>query len=258
MKATFGNPKYFRTCGSLFTCGSPMENDANTDWFKGGQNLEKAQAAVQGSPATTAGRSCVLQATNIAYHEQRAPAHRAVAAPGRHQRASWRRSDWGERRHAPRGQDAARPGRLEHLHHLGRRQRDRQPDRARRPCRHRREGLVRLAVRREARGAARQVGGGADAGRAQGGRRASCRRTPGTSCRTSISASGSQPVAYRYATSAAWCRCPRWCRAGTSRRREAMRSPGVETAGPTGMRLVAARPDWSRAPSDLQRRATSS
>jgi peptide/nickel transport system substrate-binding protein len=44
MKATFGDPKSFRGCGSLFACGTTMENDANTAWFKGGQDLAKAAA----------------------------------------------------------------------------------------------------------------------------------------------------------------------------------------------------------------------
>ncbi|HEX2116635.1 MAG TPA: ABC transporter substrate-binding protein, partial [Alphaproteobacteria bacterium] len=66
MKATFGNPKYYKTCGSLFTCGSPMENDANTDWFKGKQNLAKAkqlfaESGYDGRPVY------VMQATNIAF-----------------------------------------------------------------------------------------------------------------------------------------------------------------------------------------------
>jgi peptide/nickel transport system substrate-binding protein len=66
MKATWGNPKYYRSCGSLFTCGTPMENDANTEWFKGGQNFAKAKALLKeggydGKPIV------LLQATNIAY-----------------------------------------------------------------------------------------------------------------------------------------------------------------------------------------------
>jgi peptide/nickel transport system substrate-binding protein len=66
MKATFGNPKYYKTCGSLFTCGSPMENDVNTDWFKGKQNLAKAkqlfaESGYDGRPVY------VMQATNIAF-----------------------------------------------------------------------------------------------------------------------------------------------------------------------------------------------
>src|SRR6187401_3423248 len=43
MKASFGNPKYYRKCGSNFACGTPMENSENTDWFKEAPNLNKAK-----------------------------------------------------------------------------------------------------------------------------------------------------------------------------------------------------------------------
>jgi peptide/nickel transport system substrate-binding protein len=32
MQVIIGNPEYYRICGSAFTCGSPMENDAATGW----------------------------------------------------------------------------------------------------------------------------------------------------------------------------------------------------------------------------------
>ncbi len=64
MKATFGDSKYAKVCPSYFGMGTPMENDANTDWFKGGQNLAKArelfkEAGYDGRPIV------VMQATNI-------------------------------------------------------------------------------------------------------------------------------------------------------------------------------------------------
>ncbi|HZB39151.1 MAG TPA: ABC transporter substrate-binding protein, partial [Beijerinckiaceae bacterium] len=43
MRAIFGESKYWQRCGAYFACGTPMENDANTDWFKGGPNLAKAK-----------------------------------------------------------------------------------------------------------------------------------------------------------------------------------------------------------------------
>jgi len=66
LKAVFGNPKYYRTCGSLFGCAGQMQSDVNTDWFKGGQNIAKARelfkkAGYDGSPVV------ILQATNIAF-----------------------------------------------------------------------------------------------------------------------------------------------------------------------------------------------
>jgi peptide/nickel transport system substrate-binding protein len=64
MKATFGNPKYYRKCPSNFACGTPMENDANSDWFKTAPNVAKAKelfqkAGYDGRPVT------ILHATNI-------------------------------------------------------------------------------------------------------------------------------------------------------------------------------------------------
>ena len=67
LKAVFGNPKYYRACGSLFGCGGTMHNDANLDWFKGGQNIAKAKALFQ--QAGYDGRPVViLQATNVAWN----------------------------------------------------------------------------------------------------------------------------------------------------------------------------------------------
>jgi peptide/nickel transport system substrate-binding protein len=66
MQATFANPKYSRTCGSLFACDTPMENDANTDWFKGAPNLTRAAALLKESGYD--GRPIViLQATTIPF-----------------------------------------------------------------------------------------------------------------------------------------------------------------------------------------------
>ena len=168
MKATFGNPKYYKKCPSNFACGTPMENDENTDWFKTAPNIAKAKelfqkAGYDGKPVT------VLHATNIDFMNNAAQiAAQRLRAAGINVAA--RHLGLGRRGHAPRREDAARPGRLEHLHHLGRRGRGRQPDRLRRPSGERREGLVRLADRRDAREAARQMGGRRQPRRAEGGR----------------------------------------------------------------------------------------
>ncbi len=66
IRPTFANPKWYSTCGSYFTCGTPMDNDANTGWFKGGPNLAKAKELMKeggydGRPVV------ILQATNIGY-----------------------------------------------------------------------------------------------------------------------------------------------------------------------------------------------
>jgi peptide/nickel transport system substrate-binding protein len=69
MKATFGNEKYYRACGSIFACNTPMENDANTDWFKSGQNIDRArqlfrEAGYDGKPVVLLSASNVQHMTN--------------------------------------------------------------------------------------------------------------------------------------------------------------------------------------------------
>ncbi len=90
MKATFGNPKYYQKCPSNFACGTPMENDENTDWFKTAPNIAKAKelfqkAGYDGKPDHAAARD------QHRLHEQRRADRRAAPARGRHQRASSRR-----------------------------------------------------------------------------------------------------------------------------------------------------------------------
>lgn len=71
MKATLGDPKYYRGCSSLFGMGNVMENDVNTDWFKQGQNMPRARQLVKESGYD--GRPIViLQATNLAYNDNAA------------------------------------------------------------------------------------------------------------------------------------------------------------------------------------------
>jgi peptide/nickel transport system substrate-binding protein len=66
LRPTFGDPKWFKGCGSFFTCGSAMENDANMGWYTSGPDLAKAKQLMQeggydGKPVV------MLQATNIPY-----------------------------------------------------------------------------------------------------------------------------------------------------------------------------------------------
>jgi peptide/nickel transport system substrate-binding protein len=66
MKATFGDSKYAKDTPSYFAMGTPMSNDANTDWYKGGQNFAKSrqllqEAGYKGEPVL------LMQATNIPY-----------------------------------------------------------------------------------------------------------------------------------------------------------------------------------------------
>ena len=46
MKATFGNPKYYKKCPSNFACGTPMENDENTALVQGGAEPRQGEGAV--------------------------------------------------------------------------------------------------------------------------------------------------------------------------------------------------------------------
>ncbi len=73
---------------------------------QGGAEHRQGQGSCSRRPATTAARSCMLQATNIAFHEQLHAAARAGAAPGRRQRAG-RLPPTGAPSSAPRRQEAA-------------------------------------------------------------------------------------------------------------------------------------------------------
>ena len=66
IKPTFADRKWYSTCGGWLTCGSPMESDVNTEWFKNGPNLAKARELMKEGGYD--GRPVVmLQATNIPY-----------------------------------------------------------------------------------------------------------------------------------------------------------------------------------------------
>jgi peptide/nickel transport system substrate-binding protein len=63
MGAIFGQQKTWQECGAFFGCGTPMENDEATGWFKEGQNIAKAKelfqkAGYDGKPVV------ILQATD--------------------------------------------------------------------------------------------------------------------------------------------------------------------------------------------------
>ena len=64
MRACIGNPDYYRICGSQFTCGSPMENDAGLEWMEGAPNVDLAKELL--AKAGYDGRAVVvLQPTDI-------------------------------------------------------------------------------------------------------------------------------------------------------------------------------------------------
>ncbi|MVT55644.1 ABC transporter substrate-binding protein [Bradyrhizobium yuanmingense] len=58
LEATVANPKYYKLCSSLFGCGTPMENDANTGWFKTAPDYAKARQLLKEGGYD--GRSVVL------------------------------------------------------------------------------------------------------------------------------------------------------------------------------------------------------
>jgi peptide/nickel transport system substrate-binding protein len=63
MKASFGNPKWYRPVASIFGNDTPMSTDVNTDWIKHGVDLDKARQLFK--DAGYAGETVVvLQATN--------------------------------------------------------------------------------------------------------------------------------------------------------------------------------------------------
>ena len=114
---TFADPKWFNACASWFTCGSDMENDANTGWFKGGQNLPRARELMQeggydGRPVI------ILQAVDVPTFS-----NAALVLPRRCVRsATMRRPSPMDCRHhgaAPRQHGPAGQGWLEHLLRLG-------------------------------------------------------------------------------------------------------------------------------------------
>ena len=47
MRAIFGESKYWQKCGAYFACGTPMENDENTEWLKTAPNVAKAKELFQ-------------------------------------------------------------------------------------------------------------------------------------------------------------------------------------------------------------------
>ncbi|MGX1499980.1 peptide/nickel transport system substrate-binding protein [Labrenzia sp. MBR-25] len=64
MRAAYGDDRYFNACDSLFGCGTNMENQENTDWFKHGQDFDKArqlfkEAGYDGRPVV------ILQGTTL-------------------------------------------------------------------------------------------------------------------------------------------------------------------------------------------------
>ena len=154
LDALVGNPEYYRICGAVFVCGTPLATDVGAESLVKGNGMAEAkkllaESGYDGTPVVLMAPGDVVDA------EGAADRRGAIAARGRLQGrcAGHRLADRG---HPPRQPEAAEGGRLEHvLHQLGRRRRG-QP---RRQCidqRQRQEWrLVRLARRRQDGSAAR-------------------------------------------------------------------------------------------------------
>ncbi|WP_314963817.1 ABC transporter substrate-binding protein [Bradyrhizobium cosmicum] len=72
LEANSANPKYYKPCASLFACGTPMENNANTGWFETAPDFSQArrllkQGGYDGRPVV------LLQATNLFKNSARYP-----------------------------------------------------------------------------------------------------------------------------------------------------------------------------------------
>ena len=120
LRAIVGDPKYYRICHGLITCGSPLGNDGGSHWFKE-YNPKKAlqllkEAGYNGEPIT------VLANDRSQHHHAGNPGADPGHARGRHQR---RRpvDQLGLGGVAARQEGAAGAGRLEHLRHHHRRRR---------------------------------------------------------------------------------------------------------------------------------------
>ena len=57
LKATIGDPKYYKVCKALFVCGTPLASTKGMDGLLE-SNFAKSQASCSRRRATTARRSC--------------------------------------------------------------------------------------------------------------------------------------------------------------------------------------------------------
>ena len=217
LRAIVGDPKYYKVCPGLLTCGGPYENDGGTHWMKE-YNPKKAlqlmkEAGYKGEPITVLAatdHNTITPATQVLIQAMReAGLNVDVAVDG-----------LGQRGDAPRQEGPAEPGRLEHLrHHFGRR-RLVQSGAAHLDRRGVRQGPVRLAVRSRGREAAQRLRHGQ--GPRTSARRSprSCRRGRWTTSSTSRSASGTRRSPTAPTASTASCPTPASRCCGASRRNE--------------------------------------
>ncbi len=144
-------------CFSFFGCGVEMETDAGSEIYKGAKDVKKAEALFKeagynGEPIT------ILHATDHQYINPGQPRHDPAAPQGGLPEARRAGDGLGHGRLPPRQEGAAGAGRVEHLHHRHQRADVVEPGHAHLDRHGLRQGVVRLAVRRQVRGAAQGVG----------------------------------------------------------------------------------------------------
>ena len=199
MKATFGNPKYYQTCPSLVRLRHADGERRQHRLVQAGAGPREGEGSCSRKPATTASRSSSCRPPNIAFMNnsaqliagwlQQVGVNAELAADG-----------LGRRGHAPR-QSRSRPTRAAGTSSSPggggyRIQPTRMLDR--RMAANGKKGWFGWPTERRSRETARPMGRRRRRCRsAQGDRRARCRRSPGTSCRTVISASGHSRAAMR-------------------------------------------------------------
>ena len=168
LKATVGEPEYYKVCSAAFVCGTPNAVDAPNGLLVK-PDFEKAKALLKeagydGTPIV------LMQSTDPAGADQHGAGHQVAARAGRLQgrHAVDGLADAG---HAPHQEGPGRQGRLEHLPHLLGGGRHPEPDLDLLHGRAGRQVVVRLADRSGDGEAARRLRQGDRSGQGQGARR---------------------------------------------------------------------------------------
>ena len=159
MTALAGDPENWKTCYSVYTCGTPMASEAGADALKGKRDVAKAKELVKES-GYNGERIVLLSATDQPIVNSQAN----VVADELKQiglNVDLQSMDWGTLITRRASKEPSRQERLEHILHLARRPRHDQSRAQLSAPRQWREGMVRLAHRRQARGAPRAMDGGA-------------------------------------------------------------------------------------------------
>ena len=167
LKATIGDPKYYKVCKPVFICGTPLASeDGMADVLN--QNAAKAkelvkEAGYDGTPVV------LMQSTDLPVLTNLAPVAKAqMEAAGL--KVEMQSMDWQTLVGATRQEGPAGQGRLERIPHFVGRGRHPQSGNGRLLQRGMRQGDVRLAVRREDREVARPVLQGERSGQAEADR----------------------------------------------------------------------------------------